>query len=122
MERSRTMSGATTIVVAREDFSIPGAPEVTPAGPGPGGYEGRFFDLLRDSKPDVVVLDLSRANGGGVETILRIRQQSTVPLLVLCHGAPPPPAAYQLAGPADCLSPPSALPGPNQAMQQIGKV
>src|SRR5579863_4513687 len=96
MERSRIMSGATTIVVAREDFSIPGAPEVTPAGLGPGGYEGRFFDLLRDSKPDVVVLDLSRANGGGVETILRIRQQSTVPILVVCDVEHPSSREYQI--------------------------
>jgi len=74
---------ATTIVVAREDFSIPGGEESTEAGREPVALENRFFNLLRDSKPDVVVLDLSRANGDGVGMILKIRRQSSVPILVV---------------------------------------
>ena len=43
-----------------------------------------FLILLREAKPDVVVLDLSRANGSAVEMILKIRRQSSVPILAVC--------------------------------------
>jgi hypothetical protein len=59
------MPAATTIVVAREDFSIPGGEENND-GDNRGGLESRFFNLLREAKPDVVVLDLRQANGDGI--------------------------------------------------------
>jgi len=73
------MSAATTIVVAREDFSIPGGEyHVEDAAVLAMQPEFRFFHLLREAKPDVVLLDLSRASGNGVETILKIRSPSQV--------------------------------------------
>ena len=75
----RRVPTATTIVVAREDFSIPGGdptPELDPTIV-ETGHENRFFSLLHNSKPDVVVLDLTNANGKGVGTILRIRRKSS---------------------------------------------
>ena len=67
------MPAATTIVVAREDFSIPGGePHEDSNPPEPVALESRFFSLLRESKPDVVVLDLRQANGVGVGMILNV--------------------------------------------------
>ena len=80
------MPTATTIVVAREDFSIPGGDQLDGHQPEPVALESRFFNLLRESKPDVVVLDLRQANGDGVGMILKIRRQSSVPILVVCGG------------------------------------
>jgi hypothetical protein len=53
------MPGASTIVIAREDFSIPdGEPgamrEVRPR----TDLESQFFALVRERRPDVIVLDL----------------------------------------------------------------
>jgi DNA-binding response OmpR family regulator len=118
------MPTATTIVVAREDFSIPGGD------PNPGfdptivetGHENKFFSLLRDSKPDVVVLDLTNANGKGVETILRIRRKSTVPILVVCEESAPNARDYRIAGAAECIAAPVDVITLNQALQQIVRV
>ena len=55
------MAGASTIVIAREDFSIPDGE--------PGGMrearrrtdiEGQFFALVRERRPAVIVLDLRK--------------------------------------------------------------
>ncbi len=117
------MPTATTIVVAREDFSIPGGepgPEAAPADP--GTQERRFFSLLREAKPDVVVLDLSKANGKGVDTILRIRRQSAVPILVVCDGDQQTARDYRIAGAAECIPAPLDIVTLNQALQQIVRV
>jgi two-component system, OmpR family, response regulator len=116
------MSGATTILVAREDFSIPGAPEAGPGANGPAGHEAHFFELLRGSKPDAVVLDFSRADGTGVETILKIRQQSTIPIVVVCSREDPAASEYRIAGAAECIPAPVDLLLLNQTLQQIKKV
>ena len=59
--------GASTIVVAREDLSIPGAAE---AGNGAASVtaeiEARFFNVVRQHNPDVVVLDLTASDGNGI--------------------------------------------------------
>jgi DNA-binding response OmpR family regulator len=118
------MPTATTIVVAREDFSIPGGDpslELDPSLSGTGN-ENRFFNLLRDSKPDVVVLDLSHANGKGVDTILRIRRNSTVPILVVCEENAPNARDYRIAGAAECIAAPVDVMTLNQALQQIVRV
>jgi DNA-binding response OmpR family regulator len=118
------MPTATTIVVAREDFSIPGGdlnPELDPTIVDTG-HESRFFSLLHDSKPDVVVLDLTNANGKGVETILRIRRKSTVPILVVCEESAPSARDYRIAGAAECIAAPVDVIALNQALQQIVRV
>lgn len=117
------MSGAATIVVAREDFSIPGTSEAgASAEGGPAASEARFFDLLRDSRPDVVVLDFSQVNGNGVDTILKIRRRSTVPILVVCDVEHPSCREYRIAGAAECIPAPVDLLLLNQTLQQIIKV
>jgi DNA-binding response OmpR family regulator len=117
------MPAATTIVVAREDFSIPGGERVdgdTP--PEPVALETRFFNLLRESKPDVVVLDLRDANGDGVGMILKIRRQSSVPILVVCGQDNPCAQDYRFAGAAECIASPVDVVAFNEVLQQIVRV
>jgi two-component system, OmpR family, response regulator len=115
------MPAATTIVVAREDFSIPGGEE-RDASTEPGALENRFFSLLRDAKPDVVVLDLSRANGSGVSMILKIRRQSSVPILVVCAATMDNVQDYRIAGAAECIASPVDVVTLNEVLQQIVRV
>lgn len=64
---------AATIVFARDDLSIPGSKEMTRREAGRvADAESNFFNLLRNSNPDVIVLDLSRNPASGVTTILKI--------------------------------------------------
>jgi two-component system, OmpR family, response regulator len=116
------MPAATTIVVAREDFSIPGGehPESNP--PEPMALESRFFTLLRESKPDVVVLDLRQANGDGVGMILKIRRQSSVPILVVCGQDNQSAQDYRFAGAAECIGSPVDVVTFNEVLQQIVRV
>jgi DNA-binding response OmpR family regulator len=117
------MPAATTIVVAREDFSIPGGEDrEASVQPEPGSLENRFFSLLRDAKPDVVVLDLSRANGSGVGMILKIRRQSSVPILVVCDGDAECVQDYRIAGAAECIASPVDVVTLNEVLQQIVRV
>src|SRR5713226_1793623 len=101
------MSSAATIVFAREDLSIPGAPICTgPSVDQADAVQTRFFALVSDSKPDVIVLDFRSAPRSGTDTILTIRRRSTVPILVVCNPAHPLAKKYLTAGAADCISAP----------------
>lgn len=117
------MPAATTIVVAREDFSIPGGdnPDAN-SGTEPVALETRFFSLLREAKPDVVVLDLRQANGDGVGMILKIRRQSTVPILVVCGQDTQSVQDYRFAGAAECIAGPVDVVAFNEVLQQIVRV
>jgi len=113
-----------TVVFAREDLTIPGAAEPAPADHG-GGFdpEAHFFNLLRNSNPDVIVLDLSRCPSKGVGTILKIRKQSIVPILVVCSNPQDPVAEeFRIAGAADCIPTPIDILGLNRALQHIIRV
>jgi DNA-binding response OmpR family regulator len=114
------MSSAATIVFAREDLSIPGAPES--ALPSADAVQNHFFNLVSDSKPDVIVLDFSGAPRSGIDTILTIRQRSAVPILVLCSRAHPLTEDYRIAGAADCIAAPVDILFLNQAIQRILRV
>jgi DNA-binding response OmpR family regulator len=114
------MSSAAIIVFAREDLSIPGAPET--ALPSPDAVQNHFFDLVSDSKPDVIVLDFRGAPRSGTDTILTIRQRSAVPILVVCSPAHPLTEEYRIAGAADCISTPVDALLLNQAVQRILRV
>ncbi|HTZ37036.1 MAG TPA: winged helix-turn-helix domain-containing protein [Stellaceae bacterium] len=116
------MPAATTIVVAREDFSIPGGDN--PEAGEPLALESRFFSLLRESKPDVVVLDLRSANGdgSGVGMILKIRRQSTVPILVVCGQDAQSVQDYRFAGAAECIAGPVDVVAFNEVLQQIVRI
>lgn len=111
--------GASTIVVAREDLSIPGAAQ---AGNGAGtaaDIEARFFNVVRQHNPDVVVLDLTSTQGNGIPAILKIRRRSGVPILVVCGANDPQMREYCLAGAAECMQAPVDIMQLNQTVQQI---
>jgi DNA-binding response OmpR family regulator len=117
------MPAATTIVVAREDFSIPGGETQEGEEQGePIALESRFFSLLREAKPDVVVLDLRQANGDGVGMILKIRRQSPVPILVVCGQDTQSAQDYRFAGAAECIAGPVDVVAFNEVLQQIVRV
>jgi two-component system, OmpR family, response regulator AdeR len=117
------MASAATIVFAREDLSIPGAPEsALPSADHADAVQSRFFNLVSDSKPDVIVLDFSGSPHSGTDTILTIRQRSAVPILVVCNPAHPSMEEYQIAGAADCIAAPVDIFTLNQAIQRILRV
>ncbi|HZK89105.1 MAG TPA: winged helix-turn-helix domain-containing protein [Stellaceae bacterium] len=84
--------------------------------------ESRFFSLLRESQPDVVVLDLRQANGDGVGMILKVRRQSSVPILVVCGQDAPCAQDYRFAGAAECIASPVDVVAFNEVLQQIVRV
>jgi hypothetical protein len=111
------MGSAVTIILAREDLSIPGAPEsAVSSADHPDAVQTRFFNLVSDSKPDVIVLDFSRAPPSGTDTILTIRQRSAVPILVACNPGHPMTEDYRIAGAADCIAPPIDIFALNQSI------
>ena len=115
------MPAATTIVIAREDFSIPGG-DIQEFDNRPDVLESRFFNLLRESKPDVVVLDLRQANGTGVGMILKVRRQCSVPILVVCGQDTQHVQDYRFAGAAECIASPVDVMAFNEVLQQIVRV
>ena len=99
-----------TVVVAREDLSIPGALEPNNAGiNSPEQVANQFFNILDQHKADAVVLDLMGSQGHGVAAIRRIRRGSAVPIVVLCPAEDKRMAAYRRAGAVTCMSPPIDL-------------
>jgi two-component system, OmpR family, response regulator len=112
---------AATVIFAREDLSIPGAAALM-RNDAPVDAESHFFNLLRDSNPDAVVLDLSRSPAKGIETILKIRQRNPVPILVVCDPQDAAAQEFRFAGAADCIPTPIDVLVLNRALQQIIKV
>jgi len=117
------MSLATTIVFAREDLTIPGAAEdAAPSGRGDAA-QIRFFDLVSRSQPDVIVLDFSKApEGAGTDTILRVRQRTDIPILVVCRAKAPLLEDFRIAGAADCITAPIDVVTLSQAIWRILRV
>src|SRR5260370_35654961 len=75
--------GASTIVVAREDLSIPGAADAgNGAACSAAEIEARFFNVVRQHNPDVVVLDLTGSPSNDTETISTIPARPPVPIRV----------------------------------------
>ena len=112
--------GASTIVVAREDLSIPGAADgANGAVSVPAEIEARFFNVVRQHNPDVVVLDLTASQGNGIPAIVKIRRRSGVPILVVCGPDDPQMRDYCLAGAAECMQAPVDLMALNQTVQEI---
>src|SRR5207244_9241730 len=96
-----------TVVVAREDLSIPGALEPNNAGiNSPEQVANQFFNILDQHKADAVVLDLMGSQGNGVAAIRRIRRGSALPIVVLCPAEDKQMPAYRRAGALTCMSPP----------------
>jgi DNA-binding response OmpR family regulator len=117
---NQKMLPATTIIVARDDFSIPGEEDYdTGYESRPIALEHRFFSVVRASKPDVIVLDLSHATVTSGEMIVKIREQCSVPILVVSSGDSERERAYWIAGAAYCILSPVELTTLNRALQHI---
>jgi two-component system OmpR family response regulator len=112
---------AVTIVFAGADLSIPSAAEMPLGRDGEASTdtETHFFNLLRDSNPDAVVLDLSSLPSLGVKTILKIRQQARVPILVVCDLCHPSAREFRIAGAAGCIPTPIDILVLNDRLQRI---
>ena len=112
--------GASTIVVVREDLSIPGAVEAQASvAADSANSEAQFFNVLRDSKPDVILLDATSGRGDGVAAIGKVRERSTIPIVVVCPCDDQRMRAYRVAGATECLNPPVEIIALNQLIQQI---
>ena len=118
--------GASTIVVAQGDLSIPGATNTRgEATDSPADIEARFFNVLREHQPDVVVLDI-RASADlrgsaeqGIAAILKVRRRSAIPIVVVCAAEDPAMREYCLAGAAECMQAPVDIMLLNQTVQKI---
>ncbi len=113
--------GASTIVVAREDLSIPGAADENRNGTAASAadIEARFFNVVRQHNPDVIVLDLTGCPNHGTGAILKIRCQTGVPILVVCDPEDPLMREYCLAGAAEAMRAPVDVMHLHQTVQQI---
>ncbi len=117
------MNAATTIVFAREDLSIPGAVEdAALISDQTELVQAHFFELVNRSRPDVIVLDFSSRPASGTETILTIRRQTDIPILVVCDPEPPEADDYRIAGAADWIQAPVDIIRLNQKIQKILRV
>jgi DNA-binding NarL/FixJ family response regulator len=109
------MTNATTFVLADADLSVPaGAIDIDRT-----TAEARFFGLLREAKPDVILLDLTDGNGAGPEAIRTIRLKCRVPILVVCDINDRRLFEYRVAGATECIPSPLDLVRLNQTLTQI---
>jgi two-component system, OmpR family, response regulator len=121
------MAGTSTIMIVRADLSIVGAEEESGANRRQQGeIEAHFFALVRDNRPDVIVLDLRNAAHRGLEAIRKIRWQTGIPILVICDAVDTACDAgdiavrdYLTAGAAECLAAPVDIVQINQTIQRI---
>jgi two-component system OmpR family response regulator len=111
--------GASTIVVAREDLSIPGAAVSSDGAQSTAAdLEVRFFNVVRQFNPDVVVLDLTGTPRHGRATILKIRRTG-VPIVVVCEPDDPLMGEYCVAGAAESITAPVDIIQLNQTVQRL---
>jgi two-component system OmpR family response regulator len=107
-----------TVVVAREDLTIHGALEASPGEPDPVQIEDHFFNTIVHHNADAVVLDLTGSHEQGVMAIRRIRQRSSVPIVVVCSPEDKSMADYRRAGAAACMTPPVDLMQLKETLEQ----
>jgi DNA-binding response OmpR family regulator len=117
------MSTGTIVLIAREDLSIPGAAEAgAEYGSGPDrsdAVRARFFDLVNRSKPDIIVLDLSRSPGAATDAVLAVSERTRIPILVVCNPDQPRLDEYRVAGAADCVSAPVDIIALRHAIERV---
>ena len=114
------MAGASTIVIARDDLSIPGAEDDGTLAPRrQADIERAFFDLVRNNRPDVIVLDCRAAARNGVAAIHKIHQQVDTPILVVCEVGDRLERDYRMSGASECLASPFDILEFNRTIQQI---
>lgn len=111
------MSGATTIVMVRDDLSIAKGEEQ--AGTREPADENELFQLVYTKNPDVIVLDCRGAKRNGVIAIERIRARVGTPILVVCDADDPLQRKYRLAGAVDHLVAPFDILAFNALLQDI---
>ena len=117
------MSSATTIVFARADLSIPDATASSGSlADHADNVQARFFDLVIDNNPDIIVLDFSAAPPSGSDTILSIRLRCAVPILVICEPGDPMTKEYRIAGAAECIFGPTDIPSLHQSIERVLRV
>ena len=110
-----------TVVVAREDLTIPGALEASPGDTASAQIENEFFKIIEQHKADAVVLDLTGSHEQGVTAVGRIRRRSAVPIVVVCSPEDKSMAAYRKAGATACMNPPVDLMRLKEAFQHSGQ-
>jgi two-component system OmpR family response regulator len=108
-----------TVVVAREELTIPGAAEANSLETNdPKHIENEFFKTLEQNGADAVLLDLTVSHGQGVAAIRRIRRRSAVPILVVCRPEDTLMSDYRRAGAVACMNPPIDLMQMKEALGQ----
>jgi DNA-binding response OmpR family regulator len=112
------VSGATNIVIVRDDLSIAGVAE-NQGTSRTKKDENALFELVYTNYPDVIVLDCRGTNRNGVNAIERIRARTGTPILVVCEPDDPLQRKYRLAGAADCLAAPFDILSFNALLQEI---
>lgn len=111
---------ASTIVVARQDLSIPGAADDDSIATCTlAEIEARFFNVVRQYNPDVVVLDFTGSHEQAISAILKVRRRTAVPILVVCLRDDPMMREYCLAGAAECIEAPVDIIQLNVTVQKI---
>ena len=117
------MSSTTTIVFARADLSIPDATASSESlADQADNVQARFFDLVIDNNPDIIVLDFSAAPRSGSGTILNIRRHCPVPILVICEPGDPMTEEYRIAGAAECIFAPINIPSLHRSIERVLRV
>jgi two-component system OmpR family response regulator len=111
------MPGASTIIIVREDFSIPGADE--DACPRQDDAEKRLLSLIRDRRPDVIVLDLRDASRNAAAAIRKLHDRIDIPILVVCDAQDQRERDYRIAGATECLPAPVDMLSLNTIVQKI---
>ena len=117
------MGSATTIVFARADLSIPStAVSFGSSANHADNVQTRFFDLVTDSNPDIIVLDFSAVPPSGSDTIVSVRRRCTVPILVVCEPGDPMTEDYRIAGAAECISAPIDILSLHRSVERVLRV
>ena len=118
------MGSTTTIVFARADLSIPGATASSESSSAEHAekVQTRFFELVDDNNPDIIVLDFRAAPPSGSDTILSIRQRCPVPVLVVCEPGNPMTEEYRIAGAAECIFAPIDIPSLHRSIKRVLRV
>ena len=114
------MSAASTIIIARSDFSIPGSVDDDRRTKVPvAQMERRFFELVATQRPDLIVLDLTKESTNGLEAIRKIRELAGLPVLVVHKPEDPRHDDYRVSGGVGCLPAPVDIVKLNEAIQRI---
>jgi two-component system OmpR family response regulator len=116
-----TVAGTVAIIIAKDDFSIPGSAAGTVSNDGAAiDPETWFFALLSERNPDVVVLDFSQHSARGLDVIAKIRARSDRPILVVTPADDDAELPdFCAAGAEECIRAPVEILAFSQVLQRI---